>query len=361
MVAFIGVRNMLGHPEADRYELVQWVRDPACGLRAVIALHSTARGPAFGGCRMWPYPDEALALTDALRLSRGMTCKAAIMELPYGGGKTVVIGDPARDKTPALLRALAGAVEQLRGRYIIADDVGTTLEDLVVMRQVTQHTAAATHAARAPLAVTAYGVLMAIRAAVLHRWDKTDLAGLTAAVQGLGHVGMPLCGHLRDAGADLVVADVDPDRAAEAAGRFGARVVDPASILAQPADLFAPCALGDVLDDRTIATLQAKVVCGGANNQLSLARHDAMLAERGILYVPDYIASAGGVIDFDQEQRDDRPEAVLAAVARIHDVVLEVLQRAEAMGMTPLSVADGIVAERLQPPAVATPETGAGA
>jgi leucine dehydrogenase len=340
---------MFSHPEAEGHELVQYVRDPSCGLRAIIALHSTVRGPAFGGCRMWPYTSEAEALSDALRLSRGMTCKAAIMELPYGGGKTVVIGDPARDKSPALLLALAGAVERLHGRYIIADDIGTSIDDLELMRQRTRHTAAATLAARAPLAVTAYGVLMAISAAALHRLGRTDLEGLKVAVQGLGHVGMPLCRHLHDAGAELVVADPNPKRTAEAARLFGARVVEPEAIFAQAVDLFAPCALGGVLDDRTIPRLQAKLVAGGANNQLALARHDAMLAERGILYVPDYIANAGGVIDFDQEQRDDRPEAVLAAVARIHDVTLDVLERAKAAGATPLTVADRLVALRLRP------------
>jgi leucine dehydrogenase len=341
---------MFSHPEAEEHELVQYIHDPSSGLRAIIALHSTVLGPAFGGCRMWPYASEAEALSDALRLSRGMTHKAAIMNLPYGGGKTVVIGDPARDKTPALLHALARAVERLRGRYIIADDIGTSLDDLAVMRQVTRHTAAATLAARAPLAVTAYGVLMAIRAAVLHRLGRADLAGLKVAVQGLGQVGLPLCGYLHDAGASLVVADLNPKRTMQAKRRFGAQVVEPQAIFAQPVDLFAPCALGGVLDDRTIPCLEARLVAGGANNQLALARHDAMLAERGILYVPDYIANAGGVIDFDQEQRDDRPEAVLAAVARIYDVTLDVLKRAKAAGVTPLTLADRLVAERLRRP-----------
>jgi leucine dehydrogenase len=278
-----------------------------------------------------------------------MTCKAAIMELPYGGGKTVVIGNPARDKTPALLLALAHAVERLGGRYIIADDIGTTLDDLALMRGVTRHTAAATAAARAPLPVTAHGVLMAIRAAALHRLGRSDLEGLKVAVQGLGHVGLPLCHHLHAAGATLVVADLDPRRALQAAACYGAQVVEPEAIYAQPVDLFAPCALGGVLDDRTIPHLRARLVVGGANNQLALARHDAMLAEHDVLYVPDYIANAGGVIDFHQEQRDDRPEAVLAAVARIYEVTLDVLERAEAAGLTPLTVADQLVVERVRP------------
>ena len=352
--------GMFSHREADEHELVQYVNDPRSGLRAIIALHSTVRGPAFGGCRMWPYASEAEALRDALRLSRSMTYKAAIMELPYGGGKTVVIGDPARDKTTALLLALARAVERLQGRYIIADDIGTTLDDLAVMRQVTRHTAAATSAARTPLAVTAYGVFMAIRAAVLHRLGRSDLEGLRVAVQGLGNVGLPLCRHLRDAGAHLVVADPNPARTSEAAARFGAKVVEPDAIFAQPVDLFAPCALGGVLDDRTIPRLRAKLIVGGANNQLAAPRHDATLAQRGILYVPDYIANAGGVIDFHQEQIDDRPEAVLAAVARIYDVTLDVLGRAAAAGTTPLAAADRLVAERLRPPAARKAGAGAG-
>jgi leucine dehydrogenase len=327
---------------------VQFVWDASTGLRAIIALHSTVRGPAFGGCRMWPYASEAAALTDVLRLSRGMSYKAAILDLPYGGGKTVVIGDPARDKTPALLRALARAVDSLGGRYVIADDVGTTIDDLRVMRRITRHTAAATRAARAPLAVTAYGVLMAIRAAALHHVGRPDLAGLKVAVQGLGHVGMPLCGHLHGAGAELVVADVDERRTGEAARRFGASVVEPEAIFDQAVDLLAPCAFGGVLDDQTIPRLAVRLIVGGANNQLALPHHDAMLAERGILYVPDYIANAGGVIDFHQEQIDDRPEAVLAAVERIGDVTLEVLKRAAEAGVTPLTLADRMVARRLQ-------------
>jgi leucine dehydrogenase len=267
--------------------------------------------------------------------------------LPYGGGKSVILGDP-RAKTPALLRALGGAVEQLGGRYIVADDIGTTLDDLAVMRTATSHTAAATAAARAPLAVTAYGVLMAIRAAVRHRKWPGGLAGLRVAIQGLGNVGLPLAGHLHEAGALLTVADLDPARAAAACRRFGARVVGPAEIHRQPVELFAPCALGAVLDDRTIAELQAQIVCGGANNQLAEARHAALLAARGILYVPDYLANAGGVIDFHQERIDDSASAVLAAVGRIEEIAGRVLRAAARSGRTPLEVADGIVQERLQ-------------
>ena len=339
---------MWNHPDFADHEQVIYACDADAGLRAVVAIHSTALGPAFGGCRMWPYAHEAEALADALRLSHGMTCKAAICGLPYGGGKSVIVGDPRRDKSPALLRAMGRVVERQGGRYIIADDIGTTLDDLAVMREATAHTAAATPAAREPLAVTAYGVLMAIRAAVEHRLGRADLAGLRVAVQGLGNVGMPLCGYLYEAGARLVVTDLDPARAAQAETAFAATAVAPDAIYDRDVDLFAPCALGAVLNDRTIPRLRARVVCGGANNQLAERRHAAALAARGITYVPDYVANAGGVIDFHQERLgDDRPEAVLRAVGRLHGITADVLERAAAGGRTPQEVADALVAARL--------------
>ena len=339
---------MFHHPDFDEHEQVIFARDVTAGLRAIVAVHSTVLGPAFGGCRMWPYRDEAEALTDALRLSRGMTYKAAICDLPYGGGKSVILGDPRQAKTPALLRAMAQVVDRLGGRYIIADDIGTTLDDLRVMREVTAHTAAATLAAGQPLPVTAYGVFQAIRAAVAHALGRQDLDGLRVAVQGLGNVGLPLCRYLADAGAALIVTDLDQGRVREAARTVGALPVAPDAIYGQPADVFAPCALGAVLNDRTIPLLGARIVCGGANNQLAEARHAVALAARGILFVPDYIANAGGVIDFHQERiGDDTPDAVLGAVARIHDITSDVLARAARADETPLGVADRIVRERL--------------
>jgi leucine dehydrogenase len=339
---------MFEHPDFDDHEQVIFACDAAAGLRAIIALHSTALGPAFGGCRMWPYASEADALTDALRLARGMTYKAAICELPYGGGKSVIIGDPRRHKTPALLRAMGRAVEALGGHYIVADDVGTTLDDLVLMREVTSHTAAATAAAQAPLAATAYGVLMAIRAAARQVTGRDGLDGLPVAIQGLGNVGRPLAGDLHAAGAHLIVADLDPARVARAVQELGAQAVEPEAIYDQPVDLFAPCAMGAVLNDRTIPRLRASIICGGANNQLALPRHAAMLAERGILYLPDYLANAGGVIDFHQERIDDSRAAVLAAVGRIEAITTEVLDTAARTGRTPLEVADQKVQARVQ-------------
>ncbi len=338
---------MFDHPEFDAHELVAYVRDRDAGLSAIVAIHSTALGPGFGGCRMYPYADEAQALNDALRLSRGMTYKAAICDLPYGGGKSVILGDPRRDKTRALLRAMGRAVERFGGRYIIADDVGTSLDDLAVMRDETRHTAAATDAAKQPLPVTAWGVFNAIQAAVAHAFARSDLEGLTVAVQGLGHVGYPLCRFLREHGARVVVSDMDAERSRRAEVEFAATSVPVDAIYDAKADVFSPCALGGVLDDATIPRLEARLVCGGANNQLAEPRHDAALAARGILYVPDYLANAGGVIDFHQESIDDQPSAVLESVARIRAVTASVLDHARATGQRPLAVADMIVAERL--------------
>jgi leucine dehydrogenase len=332
----------------DEHEQVVFARDVTSGLRAIVAVHSTLCGPAFGGCRIWPYQCDDEALTDALRLSRGMTYKATICTLPYGGGKSVILGDPKTVKTPALLRAMGGVVERLGGRYIIADDIGTTLDDLRLMREVTTHTAAATTAARQPLPVTACGVFQALRAAVEHALGRQDLEGLRVAVQGLGNVGLPLCRYLHEAGAGLAVTDLAAGRLAEAERAFGALAVDADAIYEQPVDLFAPCALGAVLNDRTIPQLRAKIVCGGANNQLAEVRHDAALAARGILFVPDYIANAGGVIDFHQERKGmDTPDAVLGAVARLNEIAGDVLRRAARAGETPLQVADRIVLDRL--------------
>ena len=203
---------MFDSPDFDGHERVVHARDATSGLTAIIAIHSTALGPAFGGCRIWPYRSADDALRDALRLSRGMTYKSAICKLPYGGGKSVVIADPRTDKTPALMRAMGHLVESLAGRYIVADDVGTTLEDLRLMREETSHTAAATPAAQADLPATAHGVFAALRAAARHTLGREDLAGLRVAVQGLGNVGLPLCRLLAAAGATLVISDVDPAR-----------------------------------------------------------------------------------------------------------------------------------------------------
>lgn len=339
---------MFGHPEFDNHETVVFSRDREAGLTAIIAVHSTDLGPGFGGCRMWPYENEDLALRDVLRLSRGMTYKAAICELPYGGGKSVIIDDAKVAKTPAMLRAVGRLVEGLGARYIIADDVGTSLADLAVMREVTKHTAAATAAAKEPLAVTAYGVWQALQAAVGAVLDRGDLAGLGVAVQGLGNVGLHLCRYLHEQGAQLTVCDVDPDRLAMARRQFSPIIVSPEEIYDREVDVFAPCAFGAILNDRTIPRLRARIICGGANNQLLAREHGGALAALGIVYVPDYLANAGGVIDFHMETIDDSAGAVLGAVERIGGITAETLTRARVEGETPLSIADRLVRRRLE-------------
>jgi leucine dehydrogenase len=337
---------MFHHPEYDNHERVIFARDAKAGLSVIIAIHDTTLGPAFGGCRMWPYADDAAAVSDALRLSRSMTFKAAICGVPLGGGKSVILGDPRTEKTASLLRAVGRVVESLNGLYIIADDVGTTLEDLIEIQRETRHTAARTDQSRHPLAVTAFGVLSAMQAAVCQIL-KTDLKGLTVAVQGLGNVGFPLCDFLYRHGARLIVTDIDRQRVERAVRQFGAKAVSVEEIYDQDADVFAPCALGSVLNDVTVLRLRAKLICGGANNQLAEPRHGAMLAARGITYVPDYLANAGGVIDYHQEGIDDSPRAVMAAVAYIADITRDILTRAVQGGRTPLEISDGIVIERL--------------
>ncbi len=270
---------MFTHPEYDGHEAVLHAHDPATGLKAIVALHNTRLGPAFGGCRMYPYADPAQALTDALRLSRGMTYKAAICELPYGGGKSVVLADPRRDKTPELLRAMGRVIEGQGGRYITADDVGTTLADLAVMREVTRHTAGATPAAQEPLAVTAYGVLMAIEAAVRHYYQRPRLRRACASpCRGWAMSAIPCASICAPGVPRWWSATSTPARTAKAADELQAEVVGPEAIYDQPVDVFAPCALGAVLNDRTIPRLRVRLVCGGANNQLAEMQHDAMLA-----------------------------------------------------------------------------------
>src|ERR1700738_1960968 len=274
---------MFSHPDYDGHEALLFAQDTASSLRALIAIHDTVLGRAFGGCRMYPYASEQHAMSDVLRLSRGMTYKAAICELPYGGGKSVIIADPRRDKTPALLHAMGRIIEGLGGRYITADDVGTTLADLAIMREVTRHAAGATAAAQQALPATAFGVFEALRAAAEVCLDRGDLEGLRVAVQGLGNVGMPLCGYLAAAGGALVGRDLDGNRCAQAAATYGATVAAPEEIHTQHVDLFAPAALGGVLNDATIPCLRCRVVCGGANNQLAEVRHDAAVAVSGIV------------------------------------------------------------------------------
>ena len=344
--------TLFTHPEFDGHEEVVFCHDTASGLKGIIAIHNTRRGPALGGCRMWPYASEEEALTDVLRLSRGMTYKSALADLPYGGGKSVIMGDPRRDKSEALLAAMAGFVESLGGRYIIAEDVGITQADAEVMLGHTEYVAGTrTGGAGDPSPSTAYGVYVGIKAAAAHKLGRAELAGLRIAVQGLGQVGSHLCRYLAQDGAKLIVTDIDPAAVARAETEFGGEVsvrgVAPEAIYDAEVEIFAPCALGAVINDETLPRLKASIVAGSANNQLAEDRHGAALARRGILYAPDYVINSGGVINISHEGPRYRKEEAVRHVARIHETLREIFRRAEAERIPTSKAADTLALERL--------------
>ena len=333
----------------DDHEQVVFCNDRSSGLRAIIAIHNTNRGPAAGGCRMWPYRSEDDALTDVLRLSRGMTYKAAISKLPFGGGKTVIIGDPRTEKSERLFRALGVFVETLGGRYLVAEDVGTSPADMEWVRRETRHVAGiAEGGCGDPSPATAHGVFHGILAAVERRLGRNTLDGVAVAVQGVGNVGSELCQVLAAAGARLFVADVQTDAVRRVVEAVGATAVEPAAIYGLDVDVFAPCALGAILNDDTIPRLKARVVAGSANNQLAEDRHGAALMRRGILYAPDYVINAGGIIIITHEGPDYSPADAFAHVAGIHDTVHEIFARAEAEGVPTNVAADRIAEERFR-------------
>ena len=335
-------------PDFDNHELVAFGTDPESGLKAIVAVHNTNLGPGLGGCRMWPYASDEDAIQDVLRLSRGMTYKAALAGLPYGGGKSVIIGDPRKDKSEALLRAMGRFIQSLGGRYQTAEDVGTTVADMDVLRKETHYAHGFSSASGDPSPATAYGVFMGIRAAVFFAFGSDDLRGLTVAVQGLGHVGNRLCRYLADEGVRLIVADIDAQAVDRAVRAYGATPVSANAIHRVTADVFAPCALGAILNDRTIPELGAAIVAGAANNQLAEPRHGALLKDRGVLYAPDYLVNAGGLIDIHVGENGGGEKAVLDRTAGIYDTALAVFQRAAERDEPTGAVADRIAEERFR-------------
>jgi leucine dehydrogenase len=347
--------SVFAHPEFDGHSEVAFCHDPESGLKAIIAVHNTNRGPALGGCRMWPYASEDEALTDVLRLARGMTYKSALADLPYGGGKSVIIGDPRRDKSEALFRAMGRFVEQLGGRYTIAEDVGISVADVEIMARETGHVAGiAAGGVGDPSPATAYGVFMGIRAAVKHKLRRDRLSGTTIAVQGLGHVGLHLCRYLAGDGAELIVSDINPAAVSGAVAEFDARAVAPDAIYGIDAEVFAPCALGAVINDATLAQLKAKIVAGSANNQLAERRHGEALRRKGVLYAPDYVINAGGIIIISHEGPGYDQAKGFAHVALIHDTLLEIFTQAEAKGLCTADAADRLAERRFKAPATGT-------
>ena len=337
------------------HEQVVFVSDDKSGLKAIIAVHNSNLGPALGGCRMWPYASEEEAVRDVLRLSRGMTYKSAMARLKLGGGKSVIIGNPRTDKTPALLAAFARALEQLNGRYIAAEDSGTSVADMKFMTQFTQHVAGihdkpSDEGTRSgdPSPATAYGTFIGIQAAVKERLGRDSLDGLRVAVQGVGNVGYDLARQLKEAGARLWVTDIHREPLVQAGRELGATVVAPDEIFGLDVDVFAPCALGAVLNDSTIPQLKASIVAGAANNQLAEARHGVELMKRGILYAPDYVINAGGIIDVYHERIGFERAALIRHIEGIRDNLMEVFERAREEARPTAEVADAIAEERFR-------------
>ncbi len=334
------------YAECEHEQVVLW-SDPAGAYRGIIAVHSTALGPAVGGTRFWNYASDEEASLDALRLSRGMTYKNALAGLPFGGGKAVIIGDNRTQDRERLFRVHGRFVESLGGRFITAEDVGTSPADMEYVRMETRHVAGLAGASGDPSPVTARGVLRAMQAAAKHRWGADDLYGLRVAVQGCGNTGYNLAKELRARGARVVVADVDEARVGRVVGEFGAEAVEPDEIFGVEADVFAPCALGGVINDETLARLKVGVVAGSANNQLSEERHGDALEELGITYAPDYVANAGGIINGCRELLGWDVAETMSKVNAIYDTMLAILGQAKATGTPAHRVADRLAEERL--------------
>lgn len=346
--------GVLGRMERKGHEMVVFGLDPEVGLKAIVAVHSTLLGPACGGVRMFPYGSEEEALEDALRLSEAMTLKSAAAGVSLGGGKCVVIGDPKRDKTEPLLLSLGRLVDSLGGKYVAASDVGMTVEDLVILSRATKHVASLPvemggSGDSSPL--TAVGVVHAIRAALERLFGSGEVSGRTFAVQGLGKVGFRLARLLVEQGGKVFGADVDGEKAEKAERELGVEIVPPEEILFVECDVLCPCALGGVLNSETIPKLRCKAVCGAANNQLADEREDARrLKEAGVLYVPDFVANAGGIINISVEFEPGgySEERALEKAAVIYENAKRVLEMSDREGITTHEAALRLAEERLE-------------
>jgi leucine dehydrogenase len=333
--------------EKDHEEIV-FLSDRKSGLRAIIAIHNTTLGPALGGCRMYPYETTEQALLDVLRLSRGMTYKAAVAGLNLGGGKSVIMGDPKKQKNEILFRAFGRFIQGLGGRYITAEDVGTNVSDMEFVRMETRYVTGVSKALGGsgdPSPVTALGTYQGIKACAEKVLKTPSLKGVRIVVQGLGHVGYHLVRHLYDEGAKLYVNDVDMDRVKRVVSEFGAEFVEETKLFSAEADIFSPCALGAVINDSTIAQMKFKIIAGAANNQLQDEdKHGRMLVERGIVYAPDYVINSGGLINVYNELEGYNQEKALAQAKNIHDIVRRILDLSEKENI-PTHVASNRLAE----------------
>lgn len=339
--------KIFNYMEEQEFEQLVFCQDRQSGLKALIAIHSTALGPALGGARMWHYDSEDDAVEDALRLARGMSYKAAVAGLPLGGGKSVIIGDPERDKNKALFRSFGAFIDRLQGWYITAEDVGTAPEDMDCIAEMTRWVMGTTGGAGDPSPWTARGVRQGMLASLQHLYGSTELAGRVVAVQGAGHVGSFLCRLLAEDGAKIVVSDINPAKSEKIAAELNATVVSPEEIIGVPCDIFSPCAMGEVINDDTIPRLRCSIVAGAANNVLKESRHGYDLAGQGIFYAPDYVINAGGLICVAGQLDASGTERVMQRINGIYDTCLEIFALAEKEGMPGFIAADRIAEQRI--------------
>ena len=330
----------------DDHEQVVFCDDKESGLRAIISIHSTALGPAVGGCRMWQYASDDEALIDALRLSRGMTYKNAMAGLPFGGGKAVILGDARTMKTDALFKSFGRYLQSLSGKYVTAEDVGITTADMAIVHTETDYVAGLEGKSGDPSPFTAYGVFKGIQAAVQHKFAHSKLNGLRVSIQGVGHVGYYLCRYLHAEGAKLFVTDIHQDAIDRVVGEFNATAVSTDAIYEQKVDVYAPCALGATVNDETINRLKCSIIAGAANNQLAEDRHGSELMGKGILYAPDYVINAGGIINISFEENYDK-DAATNKVDEIYDTLTEVFETSSREGRSTNHVADQLARERI--------------
>ena len=330
----------------DDHEQVVFCNDKESGLRAIISIHSTALGPAVGGCRMWQYASDEEALIDALRLSRGMTYKNAMAGLPFGGGKAVILGDSKTMKTEALFKSFGRYLQSLSGKYVTAEDVGINTSDMAVVHTETDFVAGLEGKSGDPSPLTAYGVFKGIEAAVKHKFAHNRLKGLKVAIQGVGHVGYYLCKHLHAEGAELFVTDIHQDSIDRVVKEFNATAVSTDAIYDQEVDVYAPCALGATINDETINRLKCSIIAGAANNQLAEDRHGTELMGKSILYAPDYVINAGGIINISFEENYDA-NAATKKVDEIYDTLMEIFETSSREGRSTNQVADQLARERI--------------
>ncbi|CAM5203875.1 Leucine dehydrogenase OS=Ureibacillus acetophenoni OX=614649 GN=SAMN05877842_102103 PE=3 SV=1 [Ureibacillus acetophenoni] len=332
------------------YEQLVFCQDQTSGLKAIIAIHDTTLGPALGGVRMWPYQTEEQAVEDALRLARGMTYKNAAAGLNLGGGKTVIIGDPFKDKNEEMFRALGRFIQGLNGRYITAEDVGTTVSDMDLIHEETNYVTGISPtfgSSGNPSPVTAYGVYLGMKASVKEAFGSDSLKDVKVAVQGLGNVAYALCEYLHNEGANLVVTDINKKAVERVVNDFGAIAVEPDEIYKQEVDVFSPCALGAIINDETIPQLKAKVIAGSANNQLKESRHGKILHEMGIVYAPDYVINAGGVINVADELYGYNRDRAMKRVETIYDSLTKIFAISNDQNIPTYLAANRLAEERI--------------